>query len=332
MNVIGVDVHGVNEKNKVSKSTPVSNTQAGSGLSNKVSSGSKGSGGSGGSSGSYTNSNSTTSSTTSSTTTSETNGGSESHATETTSAVGPIDPTTQAQRSRYSGDYAPGTTVQNAYKYLQDTLAAKPGDFTSKFGTQLDDIYNKIMNRDKFTYDMNADVLYQQYKDQYMTQGKQAMEDTMGQASAMTGGYANSYAETAGQQAYQTYLGQLNDRVPELYNMAYERYRDEGEQLLNQYGLAKGRYDTDYDQYRDRVSNWQSDRSYAQSAYSDERDFDWDMWSRNREYWNDEYWKEKNAVMQTLKDAWERNWSKTISNTISNTVSNTVNNSVSGRL
>ena len=66
----------------------------------------------------------------------------------------------------------------------------------------------------KFNYDVNGDPLYQQYKHSYMTQGKQAMEDTIGQAAAMTGGYGNSYATAAGGQAYQSYLDQLNDRYP----------------------------------------------------------------------------------------------------------------------
>lgn len=272
MNIIGTDVHGVQEKSKANTYKPIvnndqsnwlagssgSSTSSGSSSSSGRSGGSGGSGG-GGSNGTYSN--------TSSTTTSSTTGGSESTTTSTTSAVGPVDPNTQAQRAKYSGD------------------------FKSRFESQLDDIYNKIMNREKFTYDMNSDVLYQQYRDQYVTQGRQAMEDTMGQAAAMTGGYGNSYAETAGQQAYQGYLQQLNDKVPELYNMAYERYKDEGDWMGRQYELTKGRYDDD-----------------------------WNQWQANRSFWNDEYWKERNAVMQTISNTLSRNWSNTVSNTTSNTV------------
>lgn len=53
------------------------------------------------------------------------------------------------------------------------------------------------------------------------------MEDTVGNASMLTGGYANSYAVTAGQQAYDSYMSKLNDKIPELEQRAYERYRDE---------------------------------------------------------------------------------------------------------
>ena len=67
---------------------------------------------------------------------------------------------------------------------------------------QLRAVRDKVLNRSPFTYDMNEDMLYQQYKDSYTRQGKLAMQDTMGQAAALTGGYGNSYATTAGQQTY----------------------------------------------------------------------------------------------------------------------------------
>lgn len=85
-----------------------------------------------------------------------------------------------------------------------------------------------------FSYDLAGDALFQQYKDNYMKQGQMAMQDTMGRAAAMTGGYGNSYAATAGNQAYQAYLGQMNNAIPEFYQMAYDRYRQQGADLANE--------------------------------------------------------------------------------------------------
>ena len=98
--------------------------------------------------------------------------------------------------------YKPSDTVTQAQALLQQQMAQKPGEYTSPWQAQLNDAMNKILNREKFSYDLNGDALYQQYKDQYMTQGKMAMMDTMGQAAALTGGYGNSYAQGVGQQAY----------------------------------------------------------------------------------------------------------------------------------
>ena len=68
------------------------------------------------------------------------------------------------------------------------------------------------------------------------------MQDTMGQAAALTGGYGSSYAQTAGQQTYQNYMQQLQEQLPELYNMELQRYNQEGENLSNQFALAQSMY------------------------------------------------------------------------------------------
>ena len=110
----------------------------------------------------------------------------------------------------------------------------------------MQDILDEIQNYKKFSYDLNGDALYQQYKDNYIQQGKLAMEDAMGKASAMTGGYGSSYAQSVGQQAYQAQLDNLNDIVPELYQMALDRYNMDKEDLYNQYGLLGDLYDKEH--------------------------------------------------------------------------------------
>lgn len=111
------------------------------------------------------------------------------------------------------------------------------GGFDGNYAGQLQSLLNQILNRPNFEYDLNADMLYQQYRDQYQRAGRQAMADTMGQAATMTGGYGNSYAASAGNQAYQQYLTQLNNIVPDLYDRAYKRYNQEYSDLMNQYSL-----------------------------------------------------------------------------------------------
>lgn len=98
-----------------------------------------------------------------------------------------------------------------------------------------DEALNAYLNREDFRYDLDGDALYQQYKDRYMEMGKTAMEDTMGQAAALTGGYGSSYAQNVGHQAYNRYMQQLGDVVPELYQLAYDRYRDKGDRLYKTY-------------------------------------------------------------------------------------------------
>lgn len=103
---------------------------------------------------------------------------------------------------------------------------------------QLNNLYNQIMNRGTFSYDLQGDPLYRQYADQYTQLGQQAMRDTQAQSAALTGGYGNSYASSAGSQAYQQYLNQLNSVIPDLYDRAYQAWKDEGDDLMTQYSLV----------------------------------------------------------------------------------------------
>ena len=206
--------------------------------------------------------------------------------------------------------YEKSDVVKQAEALLQQQLANKPGEYQSQWQTQLDDTLNKILNREKFSYDLNGDALYQQYKDQYTLQGQQAMMDTMGMAQAMTGGYGNSYAQTVGQQTYQGYLQQLNNKVPELYQLALDQYNREGDELYNQYGLYADRENLDYNRYRDTVSdyNYELDRLTEDARYQAETDYDRYLNDRNFGYgqYRDSVADWQNEMSRADEDYWKQ--------------------------
>lgn len=201
----------------------------------------------------------------------------------TGSALKGVSEGTAAKLNQYSSGYQQNSSVQAAQDYLNGVLSNKP-----TADAQLSDLYDRIMNREAFSYDLNGDALYQQYKDKYQQQGKQAMLDTMGNATALTGGYGSSYASTAGNQAYQQYLQQLNDIVPELYDAAYNRYVQEGTDMQDQYSMA-------YNQYRDAVGDWESDRDYADSDYWTKYNADYTDYQNMLNYWNQQAQLENSA-------------------------------------
>lgn len=147
---------------------------------------------------------------------------------------------------------AQSNTVQQAQNTLQQ-LSGR--NYQSQWQPQINTMMDQYLNRDKFSYDVNADALYQQLKDQYALMGQQAMMDTMGQASALTGGYGNSYAQGVGQQAYQGYMQQLNDKIPDLYQLALNRYMTEGSQMLDNMNLMMQQDSIDYGRYRDQMAD-----------------------------------------------------------------------------
>ena len=145
-------------------------------------------------------------------------------------------------------------------------------DTNWQYSGEYKNILEGYLNRDPFSYDLNGDALYQQYKDKYIQHGKMAMQDTMGQAAAMTGGYGNSYAQSAGQQAYQNSLDNLNDIVPELYQMAYDRYNQSGQDMLNQLGVLDADYNRGYTAAKDKYTTSSDDYYNSADMYNADRD------------------------------------------------------------
>ena len=181
--------------------------------------------------------------------------------------------------------YSPSGAVSQAKAYLQQVQSRRPGAYQPRWDAELDSLYDQITNRKPFQYDLNQDALYQQYKEQYQRLGRTAMQDTMGQAASLTGGYGSTYAEQVGQQTYNAYLQSLNDIVPDLYDRAYGRYQDEGQDLYSRYGLVSDRESMDYSKYRDTVSDYYNDLADARSAYDSEWNKDYTQWSDQLSYW-----------------------------------------------
>lgn len=171
--------------------------------------------------------------------------------------------------------YQPSNTVAKAETLLQQQLAQKPGGYQSTWQSQLNDTLQQILNREDFSYDINGDAMYQQYRDQFVNQGKLASMDAMGHAAALTGGYGNSFAQSAGQQAYQAYLQQLNEVVPELYGMALDQHNQETQDLYTQASLMAQQEDQDYGRYRDALNDYYTelDRLTNESRYQAEQDY-----------------------------------------------------------
>lgn len=176
--------------------------------------------------------------------------------------------------SKSSGNSNKPLSSASALKNYNKVKSQKPSGFTYN-DKQLKKLYDKAMNRKDFSFDLNGNAFYNQYKDKFTKQGQLAMADTVGQVAAASGGYANSYAQTAGQQIYQQNLDNLTDIVPELYNLAFQQYQYDGQQLQDKYAMASGERDFAYGKYRDDVSDWQYNNDTAYNIYADTRDYEY---------------------------------------------------------
>lgn len=186
--------------------------------------------------------------------------------------------------------------------------------YTSKYDDTISGLMDKISNRESFSYDFNADPLYQNYKDSYTKLGKEAGINAAASASALTGGYGNSYATTAASQANQQYLTQLNDVIPELYSAAMDKYQMETEDLYNQFNMYETEENRQYGKYRDDVSDYYSDWSNLQNGYSTALSNE--QWQAEMDYQkardavSDSQWAQNFAYTQSRDGVSDSQWQK----------------------
>ena len=150
----------------------------------------------------------------------------------------------------------------------------KAPEYSSKYQGQIDDLLDDILNRPEFSYDPESDPRYGAYKKEYAREGQRATADTMGQMAAMTGGMPSTAAAVAGQQAGDYYASQMADKIPELYELAYSMYRDEGDSMRLNMDLLTALEQGDYNKYLNALAQHNNDRNFAYGVYRDQ-------WDRN---------------------------------------------------
>lgn len=174
-----------------------------------------------------------------------------------------------------SNPYTPGSAVTQAQEQLKAYQDQKPAEYANRWKDQMDTMLNSILNRKDFQYDVKADPLFQQYRDQYIRNGQLAMRDTMGQAAQLTGGYGNSYAQQAGQQTYNGYMHGLTDKIPELYSLAMQAYNSKTNDMTNRYNLMGTQEGKEYSRYQDGMNAYNAELERLQNLYNTERSYDY---------------------------------------------------------
>lgn len=147
--------------------------------------------------------------------------------------------------------------------------------YTNRYDEQINDLAEEILNRDPFSYNYAEDPLYQYYANMYQRNGDRAMRDTLGEMAARTGGLGSSYAGSVSQQTYNNYMQGLNDVIPELYNLAYSMYQDEGNTERANLEMLQALESGDYTKYLNLLNQYNTDRSFDYGVYSDDRAYDY---------------------------------------------------------
>ncbi len=179
-----------------------------------------------------------------------------------------------------------------AQSYAKSVGASDPvavhQDYEDKLYSDIAGAVERLNNRKEFSYDIDNDPVYKAYESRYLLEADRASRDALADYSAMTGGYVNSSAVTAGALANQYYASKLADVIPTLYEQAYQRYYDSYQTDLDLIDRAIALYDETYsnasDAYRQKNENINS--SARSSVERDER-AKADEQARYERYWNE---------------------------------------------
>lgn len=218
--------------------------------------------------------------------------------------------------SQIAAGNKPDYTTEDVYKWMQ---SSKPDAYEDKYDPKIDALLDQILTREDFSYDVMSDPLYQQYAKTYQREGDRAMRNAMAEAAMYAGGM-NSGAMTAAAQANNYYMAQLNDKIPELYNLAYQMYLDDKETDVQNLGILQNMSDSQYSRWRDTMSDWRNDNSFAYGMYQDDvnqgnwqTQFDYNAMQNDRDYnqslnnnYNNNQWAEREWTKAEQDDAYNK--------------------------
>lgn len=170
--------------------------------------------------------------------------------------------------SGYSSDVKSSYDALKNYKPFEYSKTAPV--FDDKYASERDDLINQLANPEKFSYDHNTDESYKAYAKQYAREGQRATADALAAASAQSGGIASSYALTAAGQQGNYYASQLADKIPELYQNAYNRYLNEYNMKREALNSIQSETNAAHDRYLGDYNVFNTDRNFEYAKYQNE--------------------------------------------------------------
>ncbi|MCM1286512.1 MAG: hypothetical protein NC213_09915 [Acetobacter sp.] len=151
--------------------------------------------------------------------------------------------------------------------------------------TDVNELFDQVMNQKEFSYDPQKDKLFQMHKKQYNAQGNKAMQNQMGVAAVNSGGYNSSVAQTSAQSAFQGYMDALSEKASETYQNALDMYKYDQQNLLNRYNTARDMNNAGNEAYWKQLDSKQQKSDTSYNAWMDDKNFQYNQYSDNRNYW-----------------------------------------------
>lgn len=174
----------------------------------------------------------------------------------------------------YNNQYA-GTIsdlLNQQLNYGNYSYSGTKPTYNNRYDAQIQQLLGDILNREEFTYDAETDPLYAQYRKQYTREGDRATANALANAAAASGGQVSSWAQTAAGQAANYYAAQLTDKIPELWQLAYQKYMNDENLKYSDLAAVQGAEQADYDKYLNELTQFNTDRNFDYNVWSDAYD------------------------------------------------------------
>ncbi len=155
---------------------------------------------------------------------------------------------------------SPGYSGGNSYQMESYIPSIDIGDrptFNSQYMEKLNELAKQLTGMN--FGDWTQGEQYRSLADRYSDSGRMGMQNVLGQIAARTGGLASSYASTAAQQQYNSYMSQLEQ-------VARQMYDQDRSDILSDATLYRNLVNDEYGRYRDELADYNERLAAAQKA------------------------------------------------------------------
>lgn len=209
------------------------------------------------------------------------------------------------------GEYEESDELKGLREELKGVEAGKPDAYESKYTDQISELIGKLGETEKFSYDIESDPLWHSIKDQYQRSAMLGMQDAMGNAAALSGGYGSSYAAMAGQQAYQQSISEMTDIIPQLHDTALGAWQANRDALTDNLYAVMNAKDMERTDYELEYNMWVNDRDYLAQKIENMSDDEFNRYLTELSVWQDErdyYTSRKDTAVANQQ--WEANFAE----------------------
>ena len=156
-----------------------------------------------------------------------------------------------------SGGAAGGSGSYQMESYIPSIDIGERPSFNSQYMEKLNELAKQLTGMN--FGDWTQGEQYRSLADRYSDSGRMGMQNVLGQIAARTGGLASSYASTAAQQQYNSYMSQLEQ-------VARQMYDQDRSDILSDATLYRNLVNDEYGRYRDELADYNERLAAAQKA------------------------------------------------------------------